>query len=58
MRKLKRPVTLEEIKRTAAAEPSSPLADMMLLKRARLSVQGLTEAQWQAVLALEQQGEP
>ena len=43
---LPRPVTLAEIKADAA------LADMVLVRNARLSVQPVTEAQWRAVCAL------
>ena len=43
---LPRPVTLDEIKAT----PS--LAEMMLVKNSRLSVQPVTKAEWRTVLAM------
>ncbi len=43
---LKTPVTLDQVK----ADPR--LADMALVKQARLSVQPVTEEEWQAVCAL------
>ena len=43
---LPRPVTLEEIK----AEPA--LAEMMLVKNSRLSVQPVTDAEWERVCAM------
>lgn len=46
LRPLGRPVTLAEIK----ADPR--LAQMMLVRNARLSVQPVTEAEWEAVCAL------
>jgi predicted RNA-binding protein with PUA-like domain len=46
VRRLARPVTLEEIKRERG------LADMTLVKRGRLSVQPIAPAEWRAVLAL------
>lgn len=46
VRALKTPVTLEAIK----AEPT--LADMMLVKNSRLSVQPVTDVEWDAVLAM------
>lgn len=55
VRKLRRPVSLEEIRRAAAAEPRGALADMVLINRSRLSVQPVTDAQWAAIMALEQQ---
>jgi predicted RNA-binding protein with PUA-like domain len=46
VRPLARPVTLDEIKR----EPA--LADMVLVKNSRLSVQPVTEDEWAAVLRM------
>lgn len=46
VRKLKRPVTLKQIK----AEPR--LADMELVRQSRLSVSEVTEAEWAIVLEL------
>ena len=46
VRRLPRPVPLDEIK----AEPR--LADMVLVKNSRLSVQPVTEAEWQLVCAM------
>ena len=46
VRALKTPVTLEAVK----DEPA--LADMMLVKNSRLSVQPVTDAEWDAVLAM------
>jgi predicted RNA-binding protein with PUA-like domain len=46
VKKLKRPVTLKEIK----ADPA--LAEMELLTKFRLSVSKVTEAEWQYVLGL------
>ena len=46
VRRLERPVTLDEIKRVRA------LADMALVKRGRLSVQPVAAAEWDAILAL------
>ncbi|MEM8664869.1 MAG: EVE domain-containing protein [Pseudomonadota bacterium] len=45
---LKRPITLDEVKSTEA------LADMMLVKNSRLSVQPVTDAEWETILALSQ----
>lgn len=47
---LKKPVTLAQIK----AEPA--LAQMALLRLSRLSVQPVTEAEWQAVLEMAGEG--
>ena len=41
-----RPVTLDQIKATAA------LADMVLVKNSRLSVQPVTEAEWQLICTM------
>ncbi|MEM6727634.1 MAG: EVE domain-containing protein [Pseudomonadota bacterium] len=46
LRPLPRPVTLSEIK----GEPR--LADMVLVKNSRLSVQPVTDAEWEIVLAM------
>jgi predicted RNA-binding protein with PUA-like domain len=46
VRALKRPVTLAEIKATPG------LKDMVLVKNSRLSVQPVTAAEWQAVVAM------
>lgn len=46
VRALPKPVTLDAIK----ADPA--LADMMLVKNSRLSVQPVTDAEWRAVLAM------
>lgn len=46
LRPLTRPVTLEEIRATPA------LADMVLVKNSRLSVQPVTPAEWQTVCAM------
>ena len=43
---LPRPVTLDQIKATAA------LADMVLVKNSRLSVQPVTEAEWQLICTM------
>ncbi|MFM5929420.1 MAG: EVE domain-containing protein [Novosphingobium sp.] len=48
VRKLKRPVTLKEIK----ADPA--LAEMELLTKFRLSVSGVTEAEWNYILDLSE----
>ncbi|MFM5908814.1 MAG: EVE domain-containing protein [Novosphingobium sp.] len=48
VRKLARPVTLKEIK----ADPA--LAEMELLTRFRLSVSGVTEAEWKHILKLSE----
>jgi len=45
------PVTLEDIK-AEAARADSLLADMVLVKNSRLSVQPVTEAQWRRVCAM------
>jgi predicted RNA-binding protein with PUA-like domain len=50
--KLARPVTLAAIKQVATADPQGPLAAMLLVRNPRLSVQPVTEQQWQAVLRL------
>lgn len=55
IRKLARPVSLEEIRAAAAAQPDGPLASMVLIQRSRLSVQPVTDAQWHAILELEKQ---
>lgn len=48
VRKLKRPVTLEDIKATPA------LADMALVKLSRLSVSPVTDAEWQLILEMSE----
>ena len=50
VRRLRRQISLEELKRHAVA---GPLADMALVRQGRLSVQPVTAAQWAYVLALE-----
>ncbi|HEY3814402.1 MAG TPA: EVE domain-containing protein [Caulobacteraceae bacterium] len=45
---LKRPVTLSEIK------AQKPLADMVLVKNSRLSVQPVTDAEWDRVVKLSE----
>lgn len=52
VRALKHPVTLEAIK----AEPA--LADMVLVKNSRLSVQPVTDAEWDRVVAMANEQEP
>ena len=46
VKKLKHPVSLDTVKATEA------LAEMMLVKNSRLSVQPVTEAEWDTVLSL------
>ncbi len=48
IRPLQRPVTLEEIKTSPA------LADMVLVKNSRLSVQPVTDPQWAEILAMSE----
>lgn len=59
-RRLRRPVTLHEIKRRAAAPGGggSVLAAMALLTRPRLSVQPVTAAEWAEVMAMEAEEAP
>ena len=52
VRPLEHPVTLDAIK----AEPR--LADMMLVKNSRLSVQPVTDEEWDHVLTMSKHGEP
>jgi predicted RNA-binding protein with PUA-like domain len=49
VRRLKRMITLEELKGYKEGE----LAGMVLLNRSRLSVQPVTQQQWDFILALE-----
>ena len=49
VRPLRRPVTLDAVK----AEPA--LADMMLVRNSRLSVQPVTDAEWRKVLAMAEE---
>lgn len=51
VRKLSRLIPLEELKGAAAA--GGALAGMALVKFGRLSVQHVTAAEWEAVLAME-----
>ncbi|CAN8003563.1 unnamed protein product [Ixodes pacificus] len=57
VRKLTRPVTLPELKKLheqhAASSEKGPLANMALLTRSRLSVQPVTEGEWNFILSLE-----
>lgn len=53
VRRLARQIPLEELK-SHGASASAPLADMALIKHGRLSVQPVTPAQWDFVLALEE----
>ncbi|EEC00764.1 thymocyte nuclear protein, putative [Ixodes scapularis] len=57
VRKLTRPVTLPELKKLheqhAASSEKGPLANMALLTRSRLSVQPVTEEEWNFILSLE-----
>lgn len=60
-RRLRRCVTLREIKRRAAggggAAAAAALAGMALLTRPRLSVQPVTAAEWAVIMAMEEEGE-
>jgi predicted RNA-binding protein with PUA-like domain len=57
-RRTRRQVTLREIKERAAdKDKRSVLAGMALLTRPRLSVQPVTQAEWEEILAMEEQEE-
>lgn len=56
VRKLERQISLEELK--GHSGPGGPLASMALFKYGRLSVQPVTEAEWEFVLGLEGQPAP
>jgi predicted RNA-binding protein with PUA-like domain len=51
VRRLKRPISLEELKRHKEGQ----LASMVLFKQSRLSVQPVAKAEWDFILALEDQ---
>lgn len=54
MRKLKRLITLEELKALRGKE--ARLSDMQLFTTARLSIQNVTQEQWDCILELEETG--
>ncbi|PNW75076.1 hypothetical protein CHLRE_12g497650v5 [Chlamydomonas reinhardtii] len=54
VRRLARPVTLAEL-RAEGAKAGSPVASMVLINKSRLSVQPVTEEQWNVVMQLEKQ---
>ncbi|KAG2451352.1 hypothetical protein HYH02_003956 [Chlamydomonas schloesseri] len=54
VRRLARPVTLAEL-RAEGTKPGSPVASMVLINKSRLSVQPVTEEQWNVVMELEKQ---
>lgn len=54
-RRTRRQVTLREIKERAAEKKGSVLAGMALLTRPRLSVQPVTQAEWEEILRMEQE---
>ena len=51
VRHLRRPVTLQELK----MHKDGPLASMALFRQSRLSVQRVSKAEWEFILALEKQ---
>ena len=55
VRPLKRYIPLDELKRVHLEHKASggPLASLALFTRARLSVQPLTQAEWDYILSLE-----
>lgn len=54
VRKLKRLITLEELKALRGKE--ARLSDMQLFTTARLSIQNVTQEQWDCILELEETG--
>ena len=54
VRHLRRPVTLQELK----MHKDGPLASMDLFRQSRLSVQRVSKAEWEFILALEKQEPP
>lgn len=56
VRRTARPVTLAELR--AEGERGEPIRSMTLINKSRLSVQPVTEAQWQRILELEQEPAP
>jgi hypothetical protein len=54
VRRLSRQITLEELK----SHKDGSLAGMALFNRPRLSVQKVTQEEWQFVLGLEEQEQP
>lgn len=55
VRETKRNITLTELKEKANAGPDSPLNNFALVRRARLSVIGVTHKEWDYILLLESQ---